>query len=120
MLHEKNSAKQKRSSGLISLDNSLFLLNDLAKFRFAETAAAEDDLPTASEVLKEIADSEKENFYSDKSLYLLAEIYYFGFRNEDSALEYYERLLERFPNSLYFEKSREKINKIVTKKRNSI
>ena len=105
---------------LIAMDNSLFLLNDLAKFRFAETAAAEDDLPTAAKILGEITDSEKENFYSDKSLYLLAEIYYFGFKDEDAALDYYNKLLERFPNSLYLEKSREKINKIITKKNNSI
>jgi tetratricopeptide (TPR) repeat protein len=104
----------------LAVNPNLILLNDLAKFRTAQIYLALNNLPLAIEILQEIADSEVKTAYSDKALYLQANTFLHGIKNIDKAKESFEKLLELFPNSLYFDKSRQIINGIITKEKRNI
>lgn len=115
----------KFSEAIIEFDKlaanpNLLLLNDLAKFRIAQIHLAMNNLPIALEKLQNIADSEVKSAYSDKALYLQANTFLYGVKNVDKAKESLEKLLELFPNSLYFDKSRQIINGIITKENRNI
>ena len=104
----------------LAANPSLLLLNDLAKFRIAQIQLAMNNLPLAIENMQKIADSEVKSAYSDKALYLQANTFLYGVKNVDKAKESLEKLLELFPNSLYFDKSRQIINGIITKENRNI
>ncbi len=89
--------------------NNLFLLDGLTKYKFAETLVALNNFPEAITVLDTLINSKKPSILKDKAVYLLANIYYYGVHNVNEALHNYEKLLEKFPNSLYLNKSRQMI-----------
>lgn len=61
-------------------------------------------------VLRSISEDEKSSLYNDKSLFLLANLYNYGLNDKKNALTEYQILLEKYPNSLYFDKARQMIN----------
>ncbi len=90
------------------------VLKDLAAFRYAELLIAKNEYPTAIKILEVIAVQNPPKVYSDRSMFLLGEIYQFAVNDQVKALENYQKLLENFPNSLYFDYVRERINSIKT------
>ncbi len=90
----------------------LFLIKDIAKVRIAEMEIALNNYPAALEQLNKIADEENKNIYSDKALFLSGKIYQFGLADNSKAVEVYEKLLAKFPNSLYLDNARDYINSI--------
>lgn len=92
----------------------LFLLNEFAKYKLAEMLIASNDLPTALKILENISDNSKTGIFSDKSIYLLGKVYHFGIKDKLKAVQNYQKLLEKFPNSLYFDKAREYLNELQT------
>ena len=81
---------------------NLLLLNDLAKFRISQIHLAMNNLPLAIESLNKLIESEPYSAYSDKALYLQANTFLHGVKDFDKANAAFEKLLELFPNSLYF------------------
>jgi tetratricopeptide (TPR) repeat protein len=94
----------------ISENKNLFILNVIAKYKYAEMLVAGDKYQESVSVLRSISEDEYSSLFSDKSLFLLANLYRFGLNDKKNALAEYENLLEKYPNSLYFDKAREMIN----------
>src|SRR5690606_36117751 len=86
-----------------------FMLVHLSKIREAEMILAQDSLETSIVLLSKIADEKEKNIYADKALYLLGKVYQFGMNNPAKAVEIYESLLAKFPNSLYLDDARDAI-----------
>ncbi len=103
---------------LLSQNKDLFILNDISKLKHSEMLVALDYLPEAVIILEEIVHLKSKNIFSDKSLYFLGEVYEYGIADISLAVSTYEKLLESYPNSIYFEKCREKLNNLTTKKSN--
>jgi tetratricopeptide (TPR) repeat protein len=94
----------------LSEDENLFILNVIAKYKYAEMLVAVSRYDESISVLRSISEEEISSLYSDKSLFLLANLYHYGLKNNVNARIEYENLLEKYPNSLYFDKAREMIN----------
>lgn len=103
---------------LLSQNKDLFVLNDVSKLKYAEMLAALNYLPETVNILEEIVNLKTKNIFSDKSLFFLGEVYEFGLLDSTKAINVYKNLLENYPNSIYFEKCREKLNYLTTKKSN--
>jgi tetratricopeptide (TPR) repeat protein len=97
-------------------DNSnLFVLNEFANIRLAEILIANDDFFSAVQILEKLSFSEKTSVFVDKSTFLLSLTFHFGLSDLPKASQTYQKLLEKFPNSLYFDKAREYLNAISNK-----
>ncbi|PKL83633.1 MAG: hypothetical protein CVV24_04065 [Ignavibacteriae bacterium HGW-Ignavibacteriae-3] len=99
----------------LSDNPNLFVINDFAKNKFAEILISNDDLPTAIKVLEEITQNTKNAIFADKATFLLAECYKYGIKDLQKAGQTYQKLLETFPNSLYFDRAREALQSLPTK-----
>lgn len=99
----------------LSKNENLLTLHDLSAFRFAEMILAQDNLPVAVELLNGIALQAEKNIYADHAVYLLGQIYQYGIKDNAKAIESYENLLAKFPNSLYLDDARENISKLKNK-----
>ena len=95
-------------------NQNLFILNNFAKIKFAEMLLAENDLPTAIKILEVDDKSQKTALFAEKSTFLLGLCYQYGIKNLQKAAETYQKLLENFPNSLYFDRAREQLKVIQT------
>ncbi len=116
MLALQNKMEQAATEFKTLADNpNVFILNDFAKIKLAEILIAKDDLPTAIKILEELTGNEKSGIFSEKANFLLARCYQYGVKNLQKAAEIYEKLLEKFPNSLYFDRARTELNKLQTK-----
>ena len=104
---------------LLSQNENLLILNDISKLKYAEMLAALDYFPETVKILEEIVNLKTRNIFSDKSLYFLGEVYEFGLKDLNSAKSIYQKLLENYPNSIYFESCREKLNELTTNKSNT-
>jgi predicted negative regulator of RcsB-dependent stress response len=91
-------------------NQNAFILNVIANYKYAEMLIAQDRYDESILILRSISDDESSSLFSDKSLYLLGNLYQFGLTDRANALIEYQKLLEKYPNSLYFDKSREMIN----------
>lgn len=96
----------------ISSDPNSFVLQHLCKIRQAEVELAMDNYDNSITLLEKISSEAEKNIYADKALYLMARIYQYGKRNYTKALEYYESLLAKFPNSLYLDEARDRIKEL--------
>ncbi|MEJ2194707.1 MAG: hypothetical protein P8X73_07595 [Ignavibacteriaceae bacterium] len=54
----------------------------------------------------------EKNIYADKALYLLGKIYQYGISDDTKAIESYEKLLAKFPASIYLDEARGEIIKL--------
>ncbi|MCX7797766.1 MAG: tetratricopeptide repeat protein [Melioribacter sp.] len=89
---------------------NLFLLNDYANYKIAELLLVVSDIPTSLKILEDIA--EKNGIFADKALLLLGKIYQYGVKDRTKASQIYQKLLEKFPNSLYFDQARDYLNNL--------
>jgi tetratricopeptide (TPR) repeat protein len=99
----------------VASDPQKFMLQNLAALRGAEMQLAMSNYDTSIVLLQKIASDKDANIYADKALYLLGEIYQFGLKDSVKAIESYEDLLARFPNSLYLDEARAAIIKLKNK-----
>jgi tetratricopeptide (TPR) repeat protein len=97
---------------IVASEPQKLMLQNLAELRVAEVELADNNLDTASARFSEIADDANKNIYADKALYLLGKIFQYGLKNKPKAVETYENLLAKFPNSLYLDDARAEIIKI--------
>ncbi len=97
---------------LVAADPQKFMLQNLAMFRQAQMELALNNYDTTIILLKRIAGENEKNIYADKALYLLGKIYQFGVKDKSKAMEIYENLLAKFPNSLYLDEARAQIIKL--------
>jgi tetratricopeptide (TPR) repeat protein len=84
----------------------LMFLSKLSSHKYAQMLTALDKYPEALEILNNLVDEDKSGINADKSLFLCGQIYQFGLNESQKALSYYKRILENFPNSIYYDKSR--------------
>ncbi|VAX16482.1 hypothetical protein MNBD_IGNAVI01-2054 [hydrothermal vent metagenome] len=111
---QKNFTKAGEIFRNLGGNENFYLLNNISQFKYAEILIVEDDYPVAIEILKELSEKEKLNIFTDKSLFLLAQVYEYGISDKKSALSIYENILEHYPNSLYLDKARESIKRLQT------
>ena len=94
---------------------NLFILNGFANYRLAEIFLIKDDFFSAIQILEKLSNDEKIAIFADKSTFLLGMTFQFGLSDFIQASQTYQKLLEKFPNSLYFDKAREYLNAITNK-----
>ncbi len=93
----------------IASDPNAFILHHISKLREAEVELAMDSVDKSLAILSGIIEEAEKNIYADKALYLVAKIYQYDKKNYPKAIETYELLLAKFPNSLYQDESRNAI-----------
>lgn len=100
-------------------DNSnLFVINEFAKYKLAEILILEENFFEAAKILEELSNESNVAIFADKSTLLLGKTYQFGLNDPQRGAAIYEKLLEKFPNSLYFDTAREYLNSISIKNGN--
>jgi tetratricopeptide (TPR) repeat protein len=112
---QKKFSQAKEKYLVISQNLQVFVLQSLAKLRLAEMDLALDDYDSSLKMLQQVADEKEKNIYSDKALYLQGNIYQYAKKDNPKAIEIYESLLVKFPNSIYLDDARENINKLKNK-----
>ena len=111
MKFDSASAIYKKIAG----NQRAFVLAQFAKIRDAEMDLAIDSLETAITKFSQIAEEGAKNIYADKALYLEGKTYQFGLKNKEKAIEAYENLLAKFPNSIYLDEVRKIIISLKSK-----
>lgn len=119
LITQKKYEKAAQKFSKIS-ENTNMILSEIAKFRYAEVLTALNQYEKAQNVLSEIIEKSTFPVYSDKAVFFSAEIYFNGLADYESAQKGYEKILESFPNSIYFSRSREMINLILMEKSDNI
>jgi tetratricopeptide (TPR) repeat protein len=105
---------------IVAEEPQKFMLENLADLRVAEMDLAENNIDSASSRFRKIADDVNNNIFADKALYLLGKILQYDLENKTKAVETYENLLAKFPNSLYLEEARAEIIKLRDKTVDSV
>jgi tetratricopeptide (TPR) repeat protein len=93
---------------------NLFILNDFAKIRIAEIFISDNDFLKAIEILQKLSEDQNSSLFVEKSTFLLAKCFMYGIVDLQKATHTYEKILEKFPNSLYFDHARDELNSIQT------
>lgn len=106
---QKNFTSAKTIYEEIAFNPQAFVLHSICKLRSAEMELALNNYPEALKKLGAIVDEEEKNIYSDKALYLTAKIYEYGIIDYSKAIDSYQKLLGRFPKSIYLDEARERI-----------
>lgn len=94
---------------LVAQNPRAFMLKSIAELREAEMELAGGNDAKSIDMLQGIVSEGDKNIYADKALYLLGRIYEFSLNDTSKAIEKYEELLAKYPNSLYLDDAREKI-----------
>ncbi len=105
-------SEAEKKYAIVTADPQKFMLQNLAMLRQAQMELALNNYDTTIVLLENISDENEKNIYADKALYLLGKIYQFGLKNSSKAMEIYENLLAKFPNSLYLDEARAQIIKL--------
>ncbi len=96
----------------LSENKNLFILSNISKMRLAEILCAENNYITAIGSINDYLENQNNILFRDKMMFLLGNIYRYGVKNTQKALETFQKILEIFPNSLYLSKSRDSVNEI--------
>ncbi|MEE9431254.1 MAG: tetratricopeptide repeat protein [Melioribacteraceae bacterium] len=99
---------------LLSENENLFILKDIAALNYAKILIALNEYTNANIFLEKIANCDVANIYADKFLFLWGINYNFGLQQQDKAVATLTLLLDKYPNSIYFEKARKIISEIKT------
>jgi tetratricopeptide (TPR) repeat protein len=100
---------------LVAQNPKAFMLQSIAELREAEMELAEGNNDKTIALLQAIVSEGDKNIYADKALYLLGRIYEFSLNDSSKAIEKYEELLAKYPNSLYLDNARDEIIKLRNK-----
>ena len=103
----------------ISETPGLFYLSDYAGMKYIETLLFANEIPQAISSLEKIVEKEIPGIFADKAVFLLGEIYQYAVKDNEKASGAYEKLLEEFPGSLYFDRCRANLAIINSKERNN-
>jgi tetratricopeptide (TPR) repeat protein len=115
LTEQKEFAEASEKYRKIAVDPNAFILHHISKLREAEVELAMDNLDRSIELLEKITEEAEKNIYADNALYLLGNIYHYAKKNYPKAIECYELLLAKFPNSLYKDESRNAIIELKNK-----
>lgn len=97
---------------IVSADPNKLMLQNLASLREAEMELASNNIDSSIVHFQKIVNDNDKNIFADKALYLLGQIYLYSRNDKAKAIESYENLLAKFPNSLYLDQVRAEIIKI--------
>ena len=100
---------------LLAENPRAFIFHSIASLRVAEMMLALSEFQQAAQLFKKVVEEGEKNIYADKALYLLGEIYQFGLGDNSKAIETYEKLLAKFPLSIYVDEARVKIKSLKEK-----
>ncbi|MCK9425233.1 MAG: tetratricopeptide repeat protein [Ignavibacteriaceae bacterium] len=114
LVNDFNKA-EKTFSSLVKTEQTPFLIKQLAELRLIESEISSDRYQEALAQIDSLLKREEKNIFADKANLLAAKIYQYGFKNPVKAIEEYQNLLLRFPDSLYLDEAREAINKLRNK-----
>lgn len=109
LTEQKNFTSAREIYDEIIQSPQAFVLHSICKIRSAEMDLAINNYPEALRKLGLIVDEEEKNIYSDKALYLTAKIYEYGVTDISKAIDSYQKLLSKFPKSIYLDEARERI-----------
>jgi predicted negative regulator of RcsB-dependent stress response len=116
LLAEQDNFKEAaKKYQIVASEPQKLMLQNLADFREAEMELADNNIDSASAKFKGISDDGNKNIYADKALYLLGKIFQYSYNDKSRAVETYENLLAKFPNSLYLDDARAEIVKLKNK-----
>ena len=96
-------------------NDNLFIINQFAKLKLAEIFIAENDFFSALQILEKLSTDEKMAIFAEKATFLLGNTYLYGIHDPVKAAQIYQKLLENFPNSIYFDRARDELNRLQTK-----
>ncbi len=96
------------------------IISELAGFKYAQVLVAQNNYAEALAVLSETAEKSSLKMFNPDIEFLKGEIKYYALKDYEGALESYRNILESYGNSLYFDKSREKIEYINQMKKKTI
>jgi len=96
-------------------NKSLLFISKLSAYNLAEMLVAQNLYDDALNVLTEIIENDDSGLINDKSYFLSAQIFQFALNNSNKAIKFYQNILEFYPNSLYFDRSRELIQRLNNK-----
>ncbi|PJC60264.1 MAG: hypothetical protein CO025_03680 [Ignavibacteria bacterium CG_4_9_14_0_2_um_filter_37_13] len=105
----------KTFSSLVKTEQTPFLIKQLAELRLIESDISLDRYQQALDQVDSLLKRDEKNIFADKANLLAAKIYRYGLKNPAKAIEEYQNLLLRFPDSLYLDEAREAINKLRNK-----
>jgi outer membrane protein assembly factor BamD (BamD/ComL family) len=108
----KDFSRAAEKFNLLSQNQNSFLFRSISKLRRAEMELALNNTDKSIELLENISEETDMNIYSDKALYLLGRIFQYGIKDAMRAVQAYEKLLAKFPSSLYLDEAREEIIKL--------
>lgn len=114
LVNDFNKA-EKTFSSLVKTEQTPFLIKQLAELRLIESGISLDRYQEALAQIDSLLKREEKNIFADKANLLAAKIYQYGLKNPVKAIEEYQYLLLRFPDSLYLDEAREAINKLRNK-----
>lgn len=108
---------KKNFSGAAELLNELRvkknpIVSEFSAFKYAQVLIAEEQYTAAIKTLSSIIEESSLQMFNAEMQYLLGEIKFFALKDYDGALAAYRNILENYSNSLYFDKSRQKIEYI--------
>ncbi|NUM69921.1 MAG: tetratricopeptide repeat protein [Ignavibacteriaceae bacterium] len=98
----------------LSLLRSSLLIVNISGLRLAEIETVRNNYTEALAIANRLAD-DPVNLYGDKALMLAADICSKGLNDAGQAIAYYEKLLIKYPASIYLDKAREEINNLKKK-----
>lgn len=96
------------------------IISELAGLKYAQILIAEGKYNSALEALVKSGKESSLNMFGADFQYLTGEIKLYAFKDYEGALKAYRNVLENYGNSLYFDKSRQKIEYINEEKKKSI
>ncbi len=96
----------------IAENKNLFILKDFAALNYAKLLIALNKYKETVIFLNKILNCDEANIYKDKFLFLLGIDFYYGLHKPNEAKKNLTKLLENYPTSLYYNKSRKIITEI--------
>jgi tetratricopeptide (TPR) repeat protein len=105
--------QHKYNEAIIKLDsiNILFPNNDLEDdilFTKSTIDLQKQDFTAAIVKLNKIADNYKDGIWADDAIFKIAELYQYKLANQDLAMQFYKKLIDEFPGSLYVVEARKR------------
>lgn len=116
LFEQRNYTHAEKIFSELSLNESLVILSKYSKYRLAETKISLKDYPAAMALLNEIS-KEEISFLNDKCAFLQGIIYFFIVKDLPKARLEFNKLLEKYPNSIFVDKTRDLINQIDLKEK---
>lgn len=93
-------------------NDNLFIINQFARMKVAEIFISENDFISAIPLLEKLSMNENNSIFAEKATFLLAKTFLYGMRDPLKASQTYQKILENFPNSIYFDRARDEINRL--------